>query len=153
MWPILPKRNNVMIVYVDVGAPGGSRSVMAAMTNCRIIFIDDNYSTTTNCYTATNCNDTNGIFSELPKLLPVKSHGFSFASTMPRINRVFGRFLTAAEKAWVRRVNFEPTRTGIRICKLWHACLVETLGFSPGLPVSFDRRIPCWRMGRWKSLT
>ncbi len=71
----------------------------------------------------------------------------------PHITRVFAKFLSDAEKAYLRKINFNPTREGVQVCHNWHDRSPRWIRSMPQLQVRFDRRLPCWRAGRWKSLT
>lgn len=64
-----------------------------------------------------------------------------------------GRALSNAEKSVIRRFNRPPTIKGIRTCEKQHGRALKSAEDVPGLQARFDRRIPCWRAGRWKSLT
>jgi len=69
------------------------------------------------------------------------------------ITHVFAKFLSEAEKAYLRKINFQPTRDGIHVCRRWHDRSMHWISSMPQLQTRFDRRIPCWRANRWKSLT
>lgn len=70
-----------------------------------------------------------------------------------RLTHVYAKFLSDAEKAYLRKINFKPTREGINVCNDWHDRSTHWISSLPQLQARFDRRIPCWRAGRWKSLT
>lgn len=80
-----------------------------------------------------------------------------FSSIEPKFNsrltHVFAKFLSDAEKAYLRKINFQPTRDGINVCCTWHDRSTHWISSMPQLQARFDRRILCWRAGRFKSLT
>ena len=81
----------------------------------------------------------------------------SYTSEKPvTIASLGGRFqawMNDMEMELLRRWNIEPTVQGIRDCFWRHCRALLTLRSLPYLRSRFDRRIPCWRSGRWKSLT
>lgn len=70
-----------------------------------------------------------------------------------RLLRMIRQQLSEAEEAFLRKLNIGPTSKGIQACRTFHERMVSTLRELPQLLARFDRRIPCWRSGRWKSLT
>ncbi len=90
------------------------------------------------------CNSTSN-YSPPPKVHPIYH--------WERLNRSFQKFLDEADKALLREMNFKPTREGIHNTARFHTLAIFVLWFTPWFLVRFDRRIPCWRAGRWKSLT
>lgn len=69
------------------------------------------------------------------------------------LKRVYGRRLTNAEKAHMREWNFKPTAEGVAVAENWHELRTRLRRPASFSNYYFDRRIPCWRSGRWKSLT
>lgn len=82
---------------------------------------------------------------------------YDFRDFMPKTNArltgMFAKYLSDAEKALLRELNWEPTKEGVKICQTWHDRSRRWIASLPQLHARFDRRIPCWRAGRWKSLT
>lgn len=72
---------------------------------------------------------------------------------MARLSQSMGRLMEEAYKDILRLLNIEPTRQGIEHCLEWHRRLISHVKSLPGLQARFDRRVPCWRAGRWRSLT
>jgi len=70
-----------------------------------------------------------------------------------QIQRHRSRKLTEAEMYSLRSFNIEPTAEGVRDCQIKHEEALSVLKTVPSLRARFDRRIPCWRSNRWKSLT
>lgn len=71
-----------------------------------------------------------------------------------RLSKMFARHLSEAEKDHLRRLNWKPTVEGIKRCRKKHNQIPTTLrSYSNRDHFHFDRRIPCWRATRWKSLT
>jgi hypothetical protein len=70
-----------------------------------------------------------------------------------RLRRVFGKLLNEAEKNALRLANVKPTAKGVIICQAGHSSALRRIRTLPNLQARFDRRIPCWRAGRWHSLT
>jgi hypothetical protein len=64
-----------------------------------------------------------------------------------------GRSLSPAEKAFIRRFNFQPTVKGIRTCEKLHSEALTRTEKLPGLEARYDRRVPRWRAARWKACT
>jgi hypothetical protein len=81
------------------------------------------------------------------------SRRFDQDTIRPDVARTYGKLLTDAEKAYLRKINCQPTRDGIRVCGRWHARSTRCITLTPHFRIRFDRRVPCWRSGRWKSLT
>lgn len=67
--------------------------------------------------------------------------------------RGFRHWLTDTEKAIMRALNLEPTTKGIESCVEKHSTLCRVVKSLPHFRSRLDRRIPCWRSTRWKSLT
>lgn len=67
--------------------------------------------------------------------------------------RGFNRWLNDAEKAIMRALNIEPTTQGIASTTERHRALCRLVRSLPHFRSRLDRRIPCWRSTRWKSLT
>jgi hypothetical protein len=67
--------------------------------------------------------------------------------------RGFRRWLNDSEKAIMRALNLEPTVKGIESCLEKHRTLCRVVKSLPHFKSRLDRRIPCWRSTRWKSLT
>jgi hypothetical protein len=61
--------------------------------------------------------------------------------------------MTEAEVALMRMWNDQPTREGIQTCRERHRNLYSSIKSLPHFRSRSDRRIPCWRSTRWKSLT
>lgn len=67
--------------------------------------------------------------------------------------RTYGKLLTPNEKAFLRKINTQPTLEGRETCQQRHDRALNRIETLPHLQARFDRRIPCWRAARWKSLT
>jgi hypothetical protein len=92
------------------------------------------------------CNTTSNYSSNYsPRLEPIYYYD--------RLVRSFQKFLSETDKALLREMNFKPTREGIDNTERFHSMIVFATWATPWFSVRFDRRIPCWRAGRWKSLT
>lgn len=70
----------------------------------------------------------------------------------PEIVRRYAKYLTAEEKAYLRKINFKPTKKGVRNHCRWHDHWPIRTKVLPAFQVRLDRRVPTWRPGRWKSL-
>jgi hypothetical protein len=84
---------------------------------------------------------------------------FTYLDILPKITPemlrtlISIRRLSKAEKELLRELNEESCLVGIQTCRNWHARSHQRISTLPQLHARFDRRIPCWRAGRWKSLT
>lgn len=92
-------------------------------------------------------------------LLPVSSNFFFERPTRPNtIEQIIqvvrmGQRLKDEEARALYLYNFVPTLKGLKTCERRHTSRSRLINQTPGVPARFDRRIPCWRVGRWKSLT
>ncbi len=100
------------------------------------------YGTTTGWTNTWTANNTDWI-----------AYGYYPIYHWERLVRRHWREMSEAERVAYRHQNAEPTLKGIRLCSLIHERLLLLLKTLPNLQARFDRRIPCWRAGRWKSLT
>lgn len=98
------------------------------------------FSSSATCYFT--CDSTSSYY---PRVDPVY--------TYDRLVRGFQKFLSDADKAILRQMNAKPTLEGIDNTTRFHLLALFVLGFTPWFAVRYDRRVPRWRSGRWKSLT
>lgn len=61
------------------------------------------------------------------------------------------KWLTQADMVLLRYWNQAPTHAGVEHCRERQLC--SAIKSLPHFLSRFDRRIPCWRSTRWKSLT
>lgn len=129
------QQHNPVVIGCDPGTDSTSTCYIAYASTARPYYI-----ITSNANTFNSWGDNPSLWDIEPK----------FSS---RLTHVFAKFLSDAEKAYLRKINFQPTRDGINVCCTWHDRSTHWISSMPQLQARFDRRIPCWRAGRWKSLT
>lgn len=78
---------------------------------------------------------------------------FCAQSIDPQVTHKYGKNLTEAEKDYIRKINCQPTQDGVEKAALFLCSKTQLLKTLPVMRARFDRRIPCWRSTRWKSLT
>lgn len=126
--------------------PGGLHSNNCTCPSCGYTFTPTSASNTTILLIDDSRFNfsSNASFFDFPRLDPKK--------ILAQIKGLKA-MMTEAELAIYREWNFKPTWNGIESCRHWHRQVVSFLKTLPNLHVRFDRRVPCWRAGRWKSLT
>jgi hypothetical protein len=72
-------------------------------------------------------------------------------SNIDLLSGKFQRYLTEAEIEMLRLANIKPTANGIMAAKLSHNGHIPPLSRTSSPRKNL--RIPCWKPGRWKSLT
>jgi hypothetical protein len=73
--------------------------------------------------------------------------------TLSSLAKRFQKWLTEAEKDLLRCWNAKPTQEGIAACVKRDQLTALAFRSLPILSVRFDRRVPRWRQGRWRSVT
>lgn len=69
-----------------------------------------------------------------------------------RLAKAFAKYLSETEIELLRAWNRQPTADGVAACVNRDRFSARHLN-DPGLRARYDRRIPCWRSTRFKSLT
>lgn len=135
---------NILVIGYDPGSDERSSMLLAAMSrSTESIVLCNSYPTGTTSGFTNNFSDftTNYDFRRARRFC---------AFTLVR---TYGRLLTPSEKAYLREINAQPTKEGREACQQKHNQALDRIETLPHLNARFDRRIPCWRAGRWKSLT
>lgn len=115
------------------------------------VYVSNTYISTVNSWTGTtnfSWNYQRPLYFNDPK-----TESEIRSSDIEYILKRHGRTLSPAEKSFIRKFNARPTTRGIRTCEKRHGRALKFAAMAPELQARFDRRIPCWRAGRWKSLT
>jgi len=140
------KGPNILVVGYDHGHDNSTAVVAAAMSQSTMGVIG---------YANYRPGTTTGFDNNYPYFTNCSTNYFRQAKRhcAYTLARTYGRLLTPSEKAFLREINAQPTREGKEACQERHNRALSRIETLPHLHARFDRRIPCWRAGRWKSLT
>lgn len=84
----------------------------------------------------------------------LSDRNFNFAQRIASIARKIRICRSSEEeRSMIRQYNLKATSDGIETCETGHQTILKRLRHVPHFRARFNRRIPCWRSNRWKSLT
>lgn len=140
------KGPNILVVGCDPGSDDRTAYIAAAMSRT---------TESLTCYTNYRPASTTSLGDNYPLFTNCSTNYFRQARKMDAytLTRTYGKLLSESEKAFLRKINAQPTQEGRDACLERHNRALHLIETLPHLHARYDRRIPCWRAGRWKSLT